>query len=119
MQRTDIEVDCQIGELPQRIPKPIELCLYRIAQESLWNAGKHSGASRITVKLAGDGERVRLEVADNGRGLGNIARPPSKGLGLASIKERVRLVAGKVEIESDPGKGTRIVALVPLRSFES
>lgn len=119
MQRTDIEVDCQIGDLPARFPKQVELCLYRIAQESLWNAVKHSGATRISVKLAGEAGNVRLEIADNGCGLGTSARPPSKGLGLASIKERVRLVSGTVEIESEPGKGTRIVALVPLRSHES
>jgi len=119
MQRTDIEVDCQIGELPARIPKPVELCLYRIAQESLWNAVKHSGATRITVKLAGDLVNVCLEIADNGRGLGTADRPLGRGLGLASIKERARLVSGAVEFVSEPGKGTRVVTLVPLRSFQS
>lgn len=119
MQRTDIEVDCQIGDLPDRIPKPVELCLYRIAQESLWNAVKHSGATRISAKLAAEAGNVRLEIADNGRGLGTAARPPSKGLGLASIKERIRLVSGTVEIESESGKGTRIIAQVPLRRHES
>lgn len=119
MQRSDIEVDCQIGDLPREIPKAVELCLYRIAQESLWNAGKHSGATRVTVKLSGDAAQVRLEVGDNGRGLRYNGQPPGKGLGLASIKERVRLVSGTVDIESEPGSGTRIVARVPLRSYES
>jgi signal transduction histidine kinase len=118
MQRTDIEVDYQAENIPERIPKPIELCLYRVAQESLWNAVKHSGATRISVRLAGKTQGLMLEVKDNGSGIRTRPEPPSKGLGLASIKERIRLVAGTVEIQSQPEKGTSIVACVPVRSFQ-
>lgn len=118
MRRTDIEVDCQVENIPKQIPKPIELCLYRVAQESLWNAVKHSGASRISVRLVGKNQRLTLEISDNGCGIGSSGDPPSKGLGLASIKERIRLVSGTVEIQSQPEKGTSIVASVPLRDFD-
>lgn len=118
MQRTDIEVDCQVENVPRQIPKPIELCLYRVAQESLWNAVKHSGASRISVRLAGKNQQLSLEIRDNGCGINSGGEPPSKGLGLASIKERIRLVAGTVEIQSQPEQGTSIVASVPLRDFD-
>jgi signal transduction histidine kinase len=119
MRRTDIEVDCQIENVPSQIPKPIELCLYRVAQESLWNAVKHSGASRISVRLAGKNRQLLLEVSDNGCGIDSAGDPPSKGLGLASIKERIRLVSGTVEIQSQPEKGTSITASVPLKEFNS
>ena len=118
MQRTDIEVDCQVENVPPQIPKQIELCLYRVAQESLWNAVKHSGASRISVRLAGKNQQLTLEIRDNGCGINPGGAPPSKGLGLASIKERIRLVAGTVEIQSQPDQGTSIVASVPLRDFD-
>lgn len=118
MQRSDIEVDCQVDRVPERIPKSIELCLYRIAQESLWNAVKHSGATRILVRLEGRARDLLLEIKDNGCGMNTDLVPPSKGLGLASIKERIRLVAGTIEIQSQPNKGMSIVASVPLRDFE-
>lgn len=117
MQRSDIEVDCQIGKLPPKLPKPLELCLYRVAQESLWNAVRHSGASRITVRLDSDSKRIRLEIEDNGCGITLSDSPPSKGLGLASIKERIRLVSGSVEIQTQTDLGTKIAAVVPLGKF--
>jgi signal transduction histidine kinase len=119
MRRSDIEVDCQVEDVPAEIPKPVELCLYRVAQESLWNAVKHSGASRISVRLTGKNRQLCLEVADNGCGIASAGLPPSKGLGLASIKERIRLVSGTVEIQSQPEKGTSIIASVPLQEFNS
>jgi signal transduction histidine kinase/ABC-type uncharacterized transport system substrate-binding protein len=119
MRRTDIEVDCQVENVPSQIPKPIELCLYRVAQESLWNAVKHSGASRISVRLAGKNRQLLLEVSDNGCGIDSAGDPPSKGLGLASIKERIQLVSGTVEVQSQPEKGTSIIASVPWKEFNS
>ncbi len=109
----------------EAIPKEVSLCLYRIAQESLWNAVKYSASERIFVQLTADSEFVYLEIRDNGVGFDPGAEELRKGLGLASMRERVRLVGGTIKIEASPGNGVEIAVIIPVpehslvRSMES
>jgi two-component system, NarL family, sensor histidine kinase UhpB len=88
-----------------------QLVVYRVAQEALSNAARHSGAGRIDVKLRRRGVNVELEVADDGRG---FAFDESEGgLGLAGMRERALLIGGALTIESRPGRGTTVRLTVP------
>jgi PAS domain S-box-containing protein len=89
-------------------------CLYRIAQECLRNAAKHAGATEVHVGITSDGANVQLTVKDNGSGFCVGADRVTSGLGLVSMKERIKMAKGTISITSHPGQGTEIVASVPL-----
>ena len=97
-----------------KYPKDVTLCLYRVTQEALRNAVKHSGAENVEVELAQRNGDIRLSVADAGVGFNPDSGRGKSGLGLMSMRERLRLVGGRLKIDSEPSKGTRIVAEVPL-----
>jgi signal transduction histidine kinase len=99
--------------LPAGIPTATSLCLYRILQESLHNAAKHSGARAMTVHLRGIRETIELVVEDGGTGFNVEAAKVSRGIGLVSMHERANLVGGTLSIVSAQGRGTRIEARVP------
>jgi signal transduction histidine kinase len=88
------------------------LCLYRVAQEALTNAGRHSRADTIVVKLARGNGSVHLSVRDNGAGF-EASQRARRGLGLQSIDERVRLRGGQATITSKPGQGTMVIVSIP------
>ena len=94
--------------------------LYRVAQEALRNAVSHSGASRIKLWISGDRDSATLEVVDDGSGFDvEAAEARRPGMGLFSIRERVSLVGGTIDIHSVHGRGTRVTATVPLAPPES
>lgn len=101
-------------ELPASVPEDVALCLYRIVQESLLNIRKHAGATEARVGLRGAGGGVSLRVEDSGDGFNADEARRRGGLGLVSMEERVRLVNGKFEIRSRPGRGTTVEVFVPL-----
>ncbi len=109
-----IEIDFKQEEVPRALPAEVTLCLYRIVQESLQNVCKHSGARRARVELSGRPEAVHLAIADDGAGFDPDLLGTSAGLGLVSMRERVRLVHGEFSIHSKPGQGTRLEARIPL-----
>lgn len=113
-ERDGIVVEFRCGEVPAGLPKEISLCLYRIAQEALWNAAKYAHSDRVTVNLGADPEFIHLEVRDFGRGFDLRQVSDGKGLGLASMKERARLVHGTISIDAAPGSGVKIAVRVPL-----
>jgi signal transduction histidine kinase len=88
--------------------------LDRLAQESLWNAIRHSGASKIDIKLRSDAECVYLDICDNGKGFDQNLNRSKRGLGLASMTERVRLVGGIIKIQNAPEFGVAIAVIVPI-----
>jgi signal transduction histidine kinase len=95
----------------------VAAALYRVAQESLRNAERHAlGATRVNVTVTGEGgTALRLDIEDDGPGFdvaAAVARRP--GMGLTSMRERVELVGGELWIESAPGRGSRVIAIVPL-----
>jgi signal transduction histidine kinase len=117
--RERVAVEFRSGELPANLPKEVALCLYRIAQEALWNAAKYAHSERVTVELNADPEFVHLEIRDFGRGFDPLQVSDRQGLGLASMKERARLVRGTINIDSAPGKGAKITVQVPVPEGES
>ena len=100
--------------MPAHVPKDVRLCLFRITQEALRNCVKHSGARRARVVLEGAGGGIRLSVSDDGCGFDTQSGALERGLGFTSMKERVRLVGGRLQIYSRPARGTRIEIWVPL-----
>jgi PAS domain S-box-containing protein len=109
-----VEIQFTESNVPGNLPSDISLCLFRVAQEALHNAVKYSGTTRYTVELHGMAEAVQLIVSDSGAGFDVEAARKNRGLGLVSMQERIHLVQGKLSVESHPGKGTKILALVPL-----
>ncbi len=110
----NVDVEFTDEDVPYPLPKDVSLCLFRVTQEALHNALKHSEARHFTVSLRGTPEQVRLEVKDQGVGFDAEAASQRSGLGLLSMQERVHLVKGTFSIESKPQQGTSVVASVPL-----
>jgi PAS domain S-box-containing protein len=100
--------------IPAALPKDVGLCVFRIAQESLRNCLKHSGALKAQVWLEKNGRAVRLTISDDGCGFNPNSGSMKKGLGFTSMKERLRLVRGEMQVYSQPLSGTRIEISVPL-----
>ena len=118
-EREGVAIQFHCGDLPDRLPKDIALCLYRIAQEALRNVAKHAQTDRVELILNADPEFLHLEVRDFGRGFRSEEVRGQPGLGLASMEERARLVGGEITISSVPGKGTSIAVRVPLPEEDS
>jgi PAS domain S-box-containing protein len=113
--RTGIEVSFEPGSDEVAIFPDAAVCLYRVLQEGLQNISKHSGASEARVVLQEFPHEVRLLIQDPGIGF-DIKRVTGKGaIGFSSMRERVRLVGGRVSVVSEPAKGTRIQVSIPLR----
>jgi signal transduction histidine kinase len=100
--------------VPRALPHEVELCLFRIGQEGLSNVVKHSGTRDAQVTLRATGDVLLLSVADSGRGFDEAAVAGQEGLGLASMRERLRLIEGEFAVRSQPGQGTTIIASVPI-----
>jgi PAS domain S-box-containing protein len=114
-ERQSVKVDFS-NEGVTVVPSEISLCLFRVLQEALHNALKHSGVRDFNVELRGALDAVQLTVCDSGVGFDPVAAMKGKGLGLTSMQERLKLVGGIVSINSGPNGGTTIQARVPLGS---
>ena len=112
--QTALPVDVRLRQLPAPVPAGVSLCLFRIAQEALRNIGRHAKASSVDVTLQAFDGGVQLAVHDDGVGFDAASRNGPPSLGHASMRERVQLVGGEIDIESAPGQGTTILAWVPL-----
>jgi two-component system, NarL family, sensor histidine kinase UhpB len=111
--QTQIETEFEAtGELAS-MPQEVQLVIYRVAQEALSNAVRHSGAERVQVGLERRGSQVELTVADDGTGF--TYEQATRGLGIAGMRERALLVNGDVQVESRPQVGTRVRLRVPIR----
>jgi signal transduction histidine kinase len=115
-QRPGVEV-CLDFDVSERPPPIIETTVYRIAQEALANAVKHSGAKRIEVRLEVRPGFVALGVHDDGRGFDLVAAR-GQGLGLLSMRERVMMLDGQFNVVTEAGRGTRVYAVIPLPGSE-
>jgi signal transduction histidine kinase len=116
-QNEGIEIQFHSPERMERMPPEVEIVLYRIAQEGLNNATRHGRAQHIAIKLERTPRFVWLGISDNGRGF-DPARS-NRGLGLVGIRERVELLNGQCQIESQAGSGTRLWVEIPLDKKES
>jgi PAS domain S-box-containing protein len=103
-------------DIQEEIPKDVSLCLYRIVEEALQNILKHSGAEDAKVELSGHSNRIDLCVSDSGTGFTPESVRAEVGIGLISMRERLRLVGGHISIESGPSVGTQIRVRIPLSS---
>jgi len=108
-----VEIGFHSERVPESLSQNVAVCLYRVLQEALQNAIKHSGTRKIDVTLRGGGDHVELIVRDFGAGF-DVSTTDGRGLGLTSMKERARAVRGRLAILSEPQHGTTIHASVPL-----
>ena len=98
---------------PSGLDPDLQLVIYRVSQEAIGNAVRHSGASRIDVNLSRKGDRFELVVADDGSGF--TFDQANSGLGLGGMRERAILAGGEIDIESRPDRGTTVRLAVPAR----
>src|SRR5215469_3672572 len=113
MHERGLNVTLTYHNVPQALPADISLCLFRVAQESLSNVLKHSGAKEAQLEIVADRDWIRMRVVDAGRGL-NSKSKHAAGLGLLSMKERVSVVGGEFLARQRPERGTEIKVLIPL-----
>jgi two-component system, NarL family, sensor histidine kinase UhpB len=111
-ERSGIQVGFVAPEQMSRLPAEVELALYRIAQEGLTNALRHSRAQRVDVLLELGPHAVWLTISDDGLGFDQAAA--DSGLGLVGMRERIDLFGGAYRIETAPGQGTRLWVEIPL-----
>lgn len=117
--RSGVRVELDVAEPPDRLPPETELALFRVLQESLGNLHRHSGSATAAIRLAQDAETVVIEVRDTGRGLAAAALAAANsgsarfGVGIAGMRERLRLLGGRLEIEAAL-PGVRVRATLPL-----
>jgi PAS domain S-box-containing protein len=121
--RTKLKVHCTAARSGPRLPLPVSLNLFRIAQEALNNIEQHARAKTIRLRITLEGRWVVLTIEDDGRGIrrraakAGEARAP--GIGLANMRERAAYLGGTCQIESVPNQGTRITVRVPVAEPES
>ena len=116
---TGISTDFSLPRKWERLPGRMETAIYRIIQESLTNAARHSSATRVQVSLEKKDGHILAEIEDNGIGfrVEKVLNQPGGSVGLMGIEERVSLLGGKSAIRSQPGKGSRIRVELPLPPF--
>jgi len=107
-------IDFAHMRVPAIVAPDIALCLYRIVQEALSNIIRHSGATAADITLSGNSEYIALSISDRGRGF--AVSPAHEGLGLVSMRERVRYVGGHFDLRSSPNQGTTVGVQIPLRA---
>jgi signal transduction histidine kinase len=104
--------------VPPALSNDLTLCLFRIVQEALQNAVKHSGARQVAVHLMASGDGLVLTIGDDGAGF-NVDAVWGKGLGLINMVERLEPFGGTMKIRSTPGEGTRLDITVPVQAVQS
>jgi signal transduction histidine kinase len=112
----DIHIEFGVQGVLPIVPYDVSLCLYRVLQEALHNAVKHSGVRQFVVHLTARPADIALRVSDAGVGFTPEEHRIGRGLGLVSMRERVRSVGGVISIDSTPAKGTTVLARVPVQS---
>jgi PAS domain S-box-containing protein len=115
-ERQNVKVEFECDGIPRHLPEEVSLCLFRVLQEALQNAAKHSRAEGFRVSFRAASNEIQLTVSDSGTGFDLEAALKGHGLGLTSMRERLKLVDGKLSIETQAQRGTLIRATVPLRS---
>jgi signal transduction histidine kinase len=107
-----IQVEFTHKGLVGLLPEAVSLAMFRVLQEALNNSARHSGATQVEVYLLAEGDEVKLQVNDRGKGFDPFRT--HDGLGLVSMRERLRLVGGTMRISSVLGRGTKLEAVVPM-----
>ena len=113
-ERQNVRINFYYDDMPDGLSDQVSLCLFRVLQESLHNAVKYSGVDEFDVSFTGTLAEIELKVHDSGAGFDPKETSSGHGLGLISMKERLKLVSGELSIDSKPAHGTTILARVPL-----
>jgi PAS domain S-box-containing protein len=113
-ERQEVRIEFKSDVIPKTLPSEISLCLFRVLQESLQNSAKHSGSTDFQVLLGYTGDHICLEVRDSGVGFDLEEVMKGAGLGISSMRERLKIVDGELSIDSHLNSGTVIHARVPL-----
>jgi PAS domain S-box-containing protein len=111
----NVAINFRHENVPGSVPLDVSLCLFRVLQEALHNGVRHSRAPHFDVRLRGTGDVVHLTVRDEGVGFDVAAASRGLGLGLTSMKERLKLVGGELVIKSQSKRGTTVLARAPVR----
>jgi len=114
-EKQQIEIDFQTSDLPDAVSPETSICLFRVLQEALHNAAKHSGVRHFQVQLSQTSGEIQLTVTDHGAGFDPQSALNGCGLGLTSMQERLRLIDGRLSITSERGSGTRVAARAPFK----
>jgi signal transduction histidine kinase len=114
-QTCSTRLETSVRDVPETLARDVALCLYRIAQEGLRNIARHAGASQAGVRVQRLDGGLQLTIEDDGAGFDPAQHRIRPSLGHAGMRQRVRLLGGKIEIDSSPGHGTTILAWLPLR----
>jgi signal transduction histidine kinase len=109
--RSEMEVEIQSGDVSEKIPDEYRICIYRLVQEALNNASRHSSAKNARVTVEQTADKIRVCISDDGQG---FDPKRTRGLGILGMQERVRRLGGKFTIDSKPGCGTTLRAEFPL-----
>jgi signal transduction histidine kinase len=109
----EIDLAFEAGRARSRLVPEVENTVYRVVQEALTNIGKHADANRAEVRVAETNGTVTIQVGDDGRGFD--PERTDGGFGLIGMRERAELLGGMLELESIPGDGTAVHAVVPAR----
>jgi two-component system NarL family sensor kinase len=116
-ERTELPIDVHAPEDLGRLPRDVELAIFRFVQESLTNIHRHSGAKNAWIRISREDGHVRAEVSDNGKGMSSEklhkVRAGGSGVGIRGMRERIRQFQGCMEIHSDP-RGTKISVAIPV-----
>ena len=118
-EQRNVHIDFMHNGVPEALPHPISLCLFRVLQEGLGNAIKYSRASRVEARLERISDELHLTIRDDGVGFDPAIAPYNEGIGLMSMRERVGLVKGSMWIASKPQVGTEIKVRVPIAIEQS
>ena len=118
-EQQNVEIDFQTHDLPNPLSPDVSMCFFRVLQEALHNASKHSGVRHFEVRLWGTSDETHLTVRDSGAGFDREAAKQSQGIGLITMEERLKLVNGTLTIESQPKRGSTIHARVPFTAISN
>jgi PAS domain S-box-containing protein len=113
-ERNGVQIDLECDAIPRTVPGEISLCLFRVLQEALQNASKHSGSQQYQVSIKCGVNEIDLTVSDSGIGFDPQQATQGKGLGITSMRERLKLVAGELYIEPRSPNGVMVRARVPV-----
>ena len=118
-----VKAASDIVDVDHLFPRDSQIMVYRIFQEALTNIGKHAQAKNVSVKVRKDDRRISFSVEDDGKGfdvkLAAMTEASERGLGLATMDERARMLGGSLDLRSEEGKGTRITLSIPVKKGES
>jgi signal transduction histidine kinase len=115
MEQYKLRIDVVESGWPSNLPSSVALSLYRVTQEALHNAAKHSGTDVVTISFRGEDSALTLTITDAGVGFTPQGAGASGGLGIVSMRQRLRTIGGSLTITTAPGQGTKVQARLPRR----